>query len=78
MAKGDKVIVKSEIGGQLVEEVVEVTAAGQKLDVDNDGRRGLLTVEILNRNEGKTGVKHTFALSAVRSIHEFRREAEER
>lgn len=71
MAKGDHVTVKSEIGGQLVEDRVEVISNGGKIDVEWDKKQPLLFVRLLNR-AGDPTVMHTFATSAVRSVSEKR------
>jgi hypothetical protein len=72
MAKGDWVKVKTEIGGQLVEDKVEVTQNGGKIDVEWDsGRQKLLVVRLLNR-VGEPTVMHSYATSAVRSVTEKR------
>lgn len=71
MAKGDWVSVKTEIGGQLVEDRVSVTQNGGKIDVEWERKSSLLLVRLLNR-AGDPTVVHSFAVSAVRSVTEKR------
>lgn len=73
MAKGDYVKVKLEIGGQLVEEKVEVTQQGFTLATDRRPRDNVLNVELLNQ-KGRPVTVFAFAISAVRSVEEHRRE----
>ena len=73
MAKGDYVKVKSEIGGQLQEDELVVTGAGGTVEVDT--KKDQLVVKILGRT-GKTRKSVTYALSAVRSYEEVRRDEE--
>jgi hypothetical protein len=69
MAKGDYVIVKSEIGGKLETARVDVTQNGGSIEVKQE-RDGKVIVTLLNRNKRPTGVQHTFMAQAVRSIEE--------
>lgn len=71
MAKNDWVKVKSEIGGKLEENHLIVTGAGGTIETIWAKER--LTVRILGRT-GKTRQSVTFALSAVRSVEEVRRD----
>ncbi len=66
MAKNDYVIVKSEIGGKLVEDRIDVKQAGGSLEVktDREGTR----VTLLNRNDRPTGRQFTYFPGSVRSI----------
>lgn len=73
MAKGDYVIVKSEIGGLLVTEEVKVTGAGGSVEVEWDKKAPLVTIRVLGRT-GKTRRALTFATSAIRSLEEVRRD----
>ena len=73
MAKGDWVKVKSEIGGKLEEDQLMVTGAGG--NVETDWKKDQLIVKILGRT-GKTRRSVTYALSAVRSVEEVRRDDE--
>jgi hypothetical protein len=71
MAKGDWVKVKSEIGGQLIEDTVAVTQNGGKIEVDWDKRTNLLVVRLLNR-VGDPTVVNSYAVGAFRSMSEKR------
>lgn len=71
MAKGDYVKVKSEIGGKLETDDLVVTGAGGTVEVAWAKER--LEVKVLGRT-GKTRKSVTFALSAVRSVEEVRRD----
>lgn len=71
MAKGDYVIVKSEIGGKLERDELTVTGAGG--EVETDWKKDQLIVKVLGRT-GKTRKSVTFALAAVRSVEEVRRD----
>jgi hypothetical protein len=73
MAKGDYVKVKSEIGGQLVVDELKVVGAGGSVETDWDRKNQLLAVSILGRT-GKTRKLVSYALSAVRSVEEVRRD----
>ena len=73
MAKGDKVTVKSEIGGQLQMDEVLVTGAGGSVETDWNKKDGLLVIKLLGRT-GKVKQSVSFALSAVRSVTEVRRD----
>lgn len=75
MAKGDYVKIKSEIGGQLQEDEVQVTGAGGSVETDWDVKKNLLVVRVLGRT-GKTRRSISYATSAVRSIEEVRRDEE--
>lgn len=70
MAKGDYILVKQEIGGQLVEDRITVEHNGGALDIIRDKRDGTLEVEVLNKNGRPTGRKHTFVGASIRSIAE--------
>lgn len=69
MAKGDYVVIKSEIGGKLDESTVKVASNGGRLEVKTE-RDGKTTVTVLNRNDKPTGERHTFFAGAIRSIKE--------
>jgi hypothetical protein len=73
MAKGDNVTVKSEIGGKLEKDDLKVTGAGGQIEVE--WKKDQLIVQILGRT-GKIRSKYTYALSAVRSVQEVRRDDE--
>lgn len=76
MARGDYAKIKSEIGGVLSEDVVRVTTAGGRLAVDLPKRDApWLSVQLLGRT-GKTNRSYTYALSAVRSIEVFEKDAD--
>jgi hypothetical protein len=71
MAKGDVVTVKSEIGGKLETAEIKVTGAGGS--VETEWKKDQLIVKVLGRT-GKTRRSVTYALSAVRSVEEVRRD----
>ena len=71
MAKGDNVLVKSDIGGKLESDHLIVTGAGGT--VETEWKKDLLIVKILGRT-GKTRRSVTYAMSAVRSVEEVRRD----
>lgn len=72
MAKGDWVKIKTEIGGQLVQDEVTVSQNGGKIEVEWDsGRQKLLVVRLLNRM-GDPTVVHSYVMIAVRSVTEKR------
>jgi hypothetical protein len=74
MAKGDSVVVRSEIGGQLTTDEVKVTGAGGSIEVDwGERSKGMVHILLKGRTD-KVKVKHTFALIAVRSITETRKD----
>lgn len=73
MAKGDYVTVKSEIGGKLNEDEIKVTGAGGQIEVEM--KKDWLNVKVLGRT-GKTRTQFMYALSAVRSFQEVRRDEE--
>jgi hypothetical protein len=76
MAKGDSVVIRSEIGGQLTTDQVKVTGAGGEIEVDwGDRGKGMVHV-LLKGRTGKTKEKHTFALIAVRSMTETKKDVE--
>jgi hypothetical protein len=73
VAKGDFVKVKSEIGGVLQTDELKVTGAGGSVEAEWDRKNQLLVVKVLGRT-GKTRQAVSFALSAVRSVQEVRRD----
>lgn len=77
MAKGDWVKVKSEIGGKLEVDDLQVSGAGGNIEVDwaDATKKGLVYVRLLGRT-GKAKRAVTFALSAIRSVEEFHRDAD--
>lgn len=73
MSKGDKVVVKSEIGGKLQEDTITVIGAGGTLETV--WKKDQVVVKLLGRT-GKTRQSITYALAAVRSVEEVRRDDE--
>lgn len=68
MAKNDYVKIKSEIGGVLVEDRVDVTQDGGLIEIDESKRnKGSIDV-LLKGRTGKVKQRFTFALIAVRVI----------
>lgn len=76
MAKGDSVIVRSEIGGALTTDEIKVTSAGGSIEVDwGERSKGMVHVLLKGRTD-KVKVRHTYALIAVRSIREEKKDEE--
>lgn len=73
MAKGDYVIVKSEIGGKIETDKIQVTGAGGSVEVEWDKKAPLVYIRVLGRT-GKTRRALTFAVGAIRSLEEVRRD----
>ncbi|HEX5016484.1 MAG TPA: hypothetical protein VFX15_02730 [Actinomycetes bacterium] len=68
MAKGDYVKIRSEIGGQLTEDRVDVVQDGGQIEVDwSERAKGMIHVKLMGRT-GKLKQRFTYALIAVRSI----------
>lgn len=75
MAKGDYVKVRTEIGGKLETDEIRVTGAGGNVEVEFPKNSPFLEVSITGRT-GKVKQAFRYALSAVRSVEEFHRDAD--
>lgn len=75
MAKGDYVLVKSEIGGKLQEDVIKATSAGATVEVEWQAKNNLVVVTVFGRT-GKARKTISLDRSVLRSLEEVRRDEE--